>query len=190
MDKDYNHILRFLRSHEYLLDHFFMNWLVCLFMSLDLSFKRKFEILQYIIRFKKRGLFRLTIFVLSQNEEILLGCSCFAEIETKVREFYRSLEDSLLFARLSLLHLDEEVIRAKITEFEHEFDPDQYVLVDEGLGSPKDWLIQDYVFIERKTEPQIRRTSRLDDQPLKARAQIEMSTETFHKRYKNYLFPI
>lgn len=152
LEKDYEHIIQFLRGHEYLLDHFFMNWLVCLFMSLDLNFKRKFEILQYIIQFKKRGLFRLTIFVLSENEDILLSCTNFAEIESKVKDFYLALEDPFLFARLKRLQMDETVLKEKIRDYDHEFDPDQYVLVDHIQENPKDWVIRDYFFLDKNIE--------------------------------------
>jgi hypothetical protein len=190
LDKDHANIMQFFRKYEYTLDYLFMNWLVCLFMSLDLSSKRKFEILQYVIQHKKRGLFRMVIFVLSENETNLFSCRSFAEIETKAKKFYNSLEDPFLFARLKKLQIDETIIQMKVRDFNHEFDPDQYVLVAEGQDRPRYWIEHSHYFLAYRTGEPSTRKNGTGDWVLKARTPIEMSTETIHKRYKNYLFPI
>lgn len=187
--QDYGRIIHFFEKNEYFLDHYLMNWLVCLFMSMSLSFRRKFEIMQYVIGEKKRGVFRIILFVLSENEEELLKCRGMAEIEEKLRDFYTVLEDKLLFAKLKRFAIDEKVIRGKIQRYNHDFDPDQYLLMSLE-ENPRDWVIQNYFLLSNETRNTKPLSAKSDNPVLVVKMPIEMSTETIHNRYKNYLFPI
>ncbi len=183
------HVFDFLDGNHYQLDHYLMNWLVCLFMSLNISFTRKFEILEYIIMEKKKGMFRIIQFLFAQRKAELLNCQSINEIEESLRDFYTELEDDFLFALLSRVGVDADVINTIGSQYSHDFDPDQYTLTD-GKTDIKDCFRQGY-FESQGEIPGIRIACASQNYPpLIARAQVDMSTETIHKRYKNYLFPI
>ena len=123
LESKYIEIYNKLKIKEDLLKNFLLSWVVCLFMNLD--FEQKWNIIKFIVVFKKAGIVRILLYIFKKIYKKLKQSENFIEFNNELRKVGWILNNKKILKKLYKVKLSSNILKI-IDEFNHETSKKDY----------------------------------------------------------------